>query len=173
MWFLIPIAGVALAFAYISLAWKRRMRRRERGMVLGELKRFACLLEEPTTAMHLVFSGPHRFDEDRAHDTMFSARYGSDLLSFILDTSRRRIRWWILFETYAPASAGAGRTRRHEATFVEGAIPVEQIRDLLKAARGETRTPAPASEVPPESAHPPDAPVDPFEPIPSGPTAEA
>ena len=167
MWFLIPVVCIGLSLSGLALARARRSRLRDRRMIVGELKDFARLLEDPLRAREVAFTGPHRFDEDRSHDTMFTARHGRRLLSLILDTSRMRIRWWVLYELYAPEDAGAMRTLRVEATFIERAVPVEPIRDLLKAARGDAvrplATPKPKLEVR----------VDPFEPPSPDPSAPA
>ena len=175
--FLIPILAVAIALAAIALARTRRSRRRETRFVLGELKSLAAIAAEPARLTELAFTGPHRDDQDRVHDTMFTVRHdvAHRRLSFILDTSRWRIRWWVLAETF---DAEGKRVLRHEATFTEGAIPTEPIRALLKAARGEMPEASKESvaetspQAPPRPEHPPDPAVDPFETV-SDPTAQA
>lgn len=158
MWFLIVPVCIALPFCFLALARARRLRLRDRRMIVGELKDFARLLEDPLRAREVTFTGPHRSDDDRSHDTMFTARHGHRLLSLILDTSRWRVRWWVLYELYAPEEAGAKRTLRVEATFIDRAVPTEPIRDLLKAARGDAVRP----HAPPEPKV--EVRVDPFEP---------
>ena len=166
MWFLIPIACFALASAAIALAKRRRRRARDRRLILGEMKALVRLLDEPTVDPPIRFTYPHRCDEDRAHDTMFIACRGGVRLSFILDTSRMRIRWWVLYEVFAPETAGSARTLRVETDFIERAIPTALIQALLRAARGETRPPAEkAAAAPP----PPDL----SGPAESAPTAQA
>lgn len=170
MWFLILIACIALASAGIALA--KRRRRRDRRVILGEMKALVRLLDEPTADPPIRFTYPHRCHEDREHDTMFIACHGGIRLSIILDTSRMRIRWWVLYEVFEPESAGAARTLRVESDFIERAIPTALIQALLKAARGETR-PLAAKAAP---SLPEDPPVDPFEPAESAliePTAQA
>lgn len=167
MWLLIVPVCLILPFFILTRVTARRFRRRDVGMVRSEVEDFARIALDPLRAAELSFTGPHRDDADRAHDTMFTARHGHRLLSFILDTSRMRIRWWVLYELYAPENAGAARTLRKEATFIESAIPSDAIRELLKAARGER--PAPPSPPPAE----PEKRVDPFEPPESSPTEPA
>lgn len=168
LWFLIPIAGITLILGGIALARARRLRRREQGMVLAELRDFARRAEDPALLGELRFTAPLRSDDDRSHDTMFTARRGSHGLAFILDTSRARIRWWVLAEWFA---SDGSRSARFEATFIASAIPTREIQILLKASRGE---PVAASAPPPTEAAvetpieaptqaPPDAPVDPFD----------
>ena len=172
MWFLITIACVMTASAAIALVQKRRRRDRDRRMILGEMRALVRLLDEPAADPPIRFTYPHRCDEDRAHDTMFIASRGGTRLSFILDTSRMRIRWWVLYEVFAPETAGSARTLRVETDFVERAIPTTVIQALLKAARGEAR---PTAEKP-APAVPPEPPVDPFESAesaPPEPTAQA
>ena len=167
MWFLFVPACIALPFGLLAFARARRFRLRERRMIVGELKDFARLLEDPLRAGEIAFTAPLRSDQDRAHDTIFTARHGHRLLSLILDTSRMRIRWWVLYELYAPDEAGGKRTRRLEATFIESAIPIESIRPLLAAARGD----APRPPAPPETKL--EVRVDPFEAPASDPSAPA
>jgi hypothetical protein len=165
MWFLIASVCITAAFAAIALAKSRRRRRRDRRMILGEMRHLVRLLDEPTVDPPIRFTRPHRSDEDRAHDTMFIASHGHIRLSFILDTSRMRIRWWVLYEIFAPEAAGSGRTLRVETDFIERAIPTGLIQALLRAARGEL--PAPPVETSLEAQAParPDAVVDPFAPV--------
>ena len=148
-------------------------RRREARMVLDEVKAFVRLAAAPA-AERPVFTAPHHDDADPAHRTMFSARHGHRQLSFILDASRRRVRWWILSERFAPTGE---RVARHEATFVEGAIPTAELQALLKAARGEPPAdPAEGNPAAPGDAPPAERQVDPFEPVASDvptPTAQA
>ena len=170
MWFLILIACVALPSAAFALVRRRRRRDRDRRMILGEMRALVRLLDEPAADPPIRFTYPHRCDEDRAHDTMFIASRGGTRLSFILDTSRMRIRWWVLYELYAPEESGAKRTLRVEATFIEGAIPIDSIRPLLAAARGDAPPPPAAPEPKGEDR------VDPFEapsPDPSAPAVQA
>jgi len=169
MWFLIPSACIALALVCITLVRKRRRRLRDRRMILGEMRALVRLLDEPTVDPPIRFTRPLRCDEDRAHDTMFIAIRGAVRLSFILDTSRMRIRWWVLYELFAPETAGAARTLRVETDFIERAIPTAVIQALLKAAYGESKASAAAAAPGPV----PDPPVDPFETIPTEPTAQA
>ena len=166
MWFLITIACAAAAFAAIALVRRRRRLDRDRRMILGEMRALVRLLDEPAADPPIRFTAPYRCEEDRAHDTMFRASRGGTRLSFILDTSRMRIRWWVLYEVFAPETAGAARTLRVDTDFVERAIPTALIQALLKAARGEAR---PRAEEP-APALPPDPPT---ESVPSGPTAQA
>ena len=169
MWFLIAPVCVLAPFAYLAAVRAVRLRKRSRRMLLGELADVARIAADPLRVGEIAFTGPHRCDGDRTHDTMFTARHGHRLLSFILDTSGWRIRWWILFEIFSPEGAGGGRSLRLEATFVESAIPHEPIRILLKAARGEI---APAA-APAPSPPPPDVHVDPFDTLASDPTSPA
>jgi hypothetical protein len=166
-WFLIPFLCLIAALGAVALARRRRFRLRERRMVEGDLKDFARLAVDAPA--ELAFTGPHRDDDDRAHDTMFTARHGRRRLSLILDTSRWRLRWWVLSEIFAESEE---RTARFEATFIEDAIPIDAIRTLLKAARGEIPAAPVAEPAPPLPADPS---VDPFESIPSdpAPTAQA
>lgn len=168
MWFLIALACVTASIALIGLVRARRLRLRESRLIVGELKDVAKLLADPVHAREVAFTGPHRCDEDRAYDTMFTARHGQRLLSLILDTSRRRVRWWVLYELYAPGTGE--RTLRKEAVFDEAAIPHDAIRTLLQAARGEPAT-KPAQET--ESQPATESRVDPFEQPPSDPLAPA
>lgn len=134
MWFLIAPACIALLFCILAFARHRRLRRREHSMVLAEVRDFARRAEDPAVFRELRFTAPLHFDEDRTHDTMFTVRHGSYALAFILDTSRARIRWWVLAESFA---SDGSRSTRSETTFVESAIPMQEIQILLKAARGE------------------------------------
>ena len=173
MWmFVLPVIALGV-FGLVHLLRARRMRRREEGMVRAELRSFARRAEDPALLGEMRFTAPLRCDEDRAHDTMFTVRHGSHGLSFILDISRARVRWWVLAEWYAPDGT---RSARFEATFVEAAIPTGDIQILLKAARGELKPSdsaeaVTASETP--VAEPPKEPaVDPFEAAPE-PAAQA
>lgn len=169
MWmFALPVT-LLVVFGFVHLLRVRRFRHRERAMVDGDLHAFLRVSADPQTRPELAFTGPHRFDEDRAHDTMFSVRHGSRLLSFILDTSRARIRWWALDEWFGPDGK---RSARFETTFSEGTNESSIIRCLLVAARlraegAQVTAPAPPETSPPPetpTAEPPkDPPVDPFE----------
>src|SRR5690348_14980173 len=118
LWFLIPFGGFVAFYLMGRIAYARRMRLRERAMTLRELKDFARIAGDPALAGELAFTGPHRDDQDRAHDTMLTARHVHRQLSLILDTSRHRVRWWALVEWFAPSGE---RSARFEATFIEGA----------------------------------------------------
>jgi hypothetical protein len=131
--------------------------RRERRTLIERIDEFARMAGDPATRDAVAFTGPLRSDEDRAHDTMFGARDGGRSLSFILDTSRARIRWWALYETFGPDGV---RTSRAEASFKEGEPACARIRDLLVAARAA-------------SAPPRDPVVDPFDPVPDPPSQAA
>ena len=165
MWF--PIVLVCFAFPVVLLALvkRRRSRLRDRRMILGEMRDFVRTLEDPLRAGEVAFTGPRRDDEDRSYDTMFGVRHGHRLLSFILDTSGMRIRWWTLYELFAPDSGE--RTLRVETTFVSGAIPVAPIQALLKAAYASAARPAALER--------PEGRVDPFDPVepPAAPTEAA
>lgn len=174
MWiFALPVVALGL-FGLFHLRRVRRFRRREEGMVRAEMRDFARRAVDPTLVGEMRFTAPLRCDEDRAHDTMFTARHGSHGLSLILDTSRMRIRWWVLAEWHAPDGT---RSARFEATFVESAIPTRDIQILLKAARGELPAPAPAEAPPPSEPpapeSPPDEPIDPYDTPTSDTTAQA
>jgi hypothetical protein len=158
MWFLIPIVCIAAFVGSIAIPKARRLRQRERRMVLAELRDFARRAEDPAQIGEMRFTAPLCFREDRSHETMFTVRHGSRGLAFILDTSRARIRWWVLAEWYAPDGS---RSARFEATFIESAIPTRDIQILLKAARGELPAPPPAETTPPPPA--PDLSADPVE----------
>ncbi|MEK7545792.1 MAG: hypothetical protein AAB554_01800 [Patescibacteria group bacterium] len=149
MWFLIVLICIALSFAAFALVRARRLRLRDRRKILGEMADLVRLLADPVAAREIAFSSPLRSDEDRAHDTMFNVRYGERRLSLILDTSRMRLRWWVLYELHQPKTGV--RTLRVEATFVGNAIPVASIQSLLKAARGELPS-APELSVPASDA---------------------
>lgn len=166
MWLLIVPVSIALPFAAIALARARRFRLRGRRMIVGEMADFVRLLGDPRTAREVAFTGPHRCDEDRTHDTMFTARHGHRQLSFILDTSRMRIRWWVLYELYAPDTSE--RTLRVEADLIDRAIPTASIQALLKAARGEATAAAAPEPDPPLERR-----IDPFEAVEPDQTAPA
>lgn len=135
-------------------------RRRERRNVVAAVREAARKLDDPERSGGLRFTKPIRSDEDRAHDTMFTLQDGPCRLSFVLDTRRARLRWWVLFERYA--ADGRTRIERAEAEFAGTELPGDAIAALLAAARGD-RAIAAAKE----SA------VDPFEPVPSDPPSQA
>jgi len=159
MWLPLSFIVILAIIAFAASVKASRSRRRERGIVLAEIRSFARGAEDPALRGEMRFSKPLRSD-DREHDTIFTVRHGSHGLSLSLDTSRWRIRWWALAEWFAPDGS---RSARFEATFVESAIPTPDIQVLLKAARGDLPA-APAAEAPaPSPSPPPDPPVDPFD----------
>ncbi len=165
----VVLAALA-ALVIVATAKTRAARREERERIAVDLAGSAAYVAQSETCAEAAFRPPQRFHEDRTHDTMFGVRFGDRELSFILDTSGRRLVWWVLRETFAPDDDGVmRRVARNEATFDSEEPECAHIRVLLKAARGERLAPSPpprATETEPAAQS-----VDPFERPPDPPHA--